>query len=126
MTLKRALELMKIEKKCIKRNKDQKCNRECEKCDLVQNTDELLEAYKIIIHFVSTNLKISKEEKRIKRIKEKHKYLKMLSTMQTNINVPEINCKECKNNRDSYCDYWNRFLYDEIGCCDKFERKGKI
>ena len=38
------------------------CNRECEKCDLVQNTDELLEAYKIIIHFVSTNLKISKWE----------------------------------------------------------------
>lgn len=56
MTLKRALELMKIEKQCIERNEKNECNRECEVCDLLQNTEELIEAYKIIIHFVSTNM----------------------------------------------------------------------
>lgn len=57
MNIKRALELMKIEKECIQRNKDEKCDRECEVCDLLQNTDELLEAYEVVINFISNNIR---------------------------------------------------------------------
>lgn len=56
INIKRALELMKIEKECIQRNKDEKCDRECEVCDLLQNTDELLEAYEAVINFISNNI----------------------------------------------------------------------
>ena len=56
MNLVRALELIKIEKQCIERNKKQQCDRQCEACDLVQKTNDLLEAYEAIIDFVSTNM----------------------------------------------------------------------
>ena len=52
MEIKRALELMKIERQCIQRNKDNKCDRVCEGCDLIQNVDELLEAYRIVISYI--------------------------------------------------------------------------
>ncbi len=45
MDIQRAFELMDIELQCIHRNKDKECDRVCEVCNLVQNTDELIEAY---------------------------------------------------------------------------------
>ncbi len=52
MTNTRALELLKIERECINRNNQpfgQNCDRKCSKCDLVQNTDELIEMYDFVI-----------------------------------------------------------------------------
>lgn len=52
MTNTRAIELLKIERECINRNNQpfgKNCNRECSKCDLVQNTEELLEMYDFVI-----------------------------------------------------------------------------
>ena len=46
MTIKRALELMQIEKECVSRGDT--CGRDCGNCELVQDTDELLEAYDIV------------------------------------------------------------------------------
>lgn len=48
MTPERVLELLKIERECIKRNKFG-CDRRCGECDLVQDTDELLEMYDMVI-----------------------------------------------------------------------------
>ena len=45
MTLPRAFELMNIEMECILRNYHGKCDRKCEKCDLVQKDTDLIEAY---------------------------------------------------------------------------------
>lgn len=46
----RALELMKIEKECIRRNASPfECDRNCAKCDLVQDDAELTEAYEYVI-----------------------------------------------------------------------------
>lgn len=47
MELKRVKELMEIERECVIRGST--CDRDCGKCDLVQDTEELLEAYKIVI-----------------------------------------------------------------------------
>ena len=47
MTIKRALELMQIEKECVSRGDT--CGRDCGNCELVQDTDELLEAYDKVI-----------------------------------------------------------------------------
>jgi hypothetical protein len=47
MKLQRALELMDIELSCINRNIEKTCDRHCEKCDLVQEDKDLIEAYQI-------------------------------------------------------------------------------
>ena len=45
MKISRAIELMEIERECVSRD----CDRDCEKCDISQDRDELLEAYNEII-----------------------------------------------------------------------------
>ena len=48
----RAIELLKIERECINRNNQpfgKNCDRNCSKCDLVQNSEELLEMYDYVI-----------------------------------------------------------------------------
>ncbi len=45
MQTKRMLELLKIERKCVQRNIDGQCNRDCAKCDLVQPDSEVIEMY---------------------------------------------------------------------------------
>lgn len=49
MTNQRILELLTIERKCIWRNIDKECDRDCSKCDLVQEDSELLELYSTLI-----------------------------------------------------------------------------
>ena len=58
MTIDRAIEIMNIEKSCVKRNEDNFCDRKCEKCDLVLPSDEILDAYDLVI----TELKKIKKE----------------------------------------------------------------
>ena len=41
----RIIELMRIERECVSRD----CDRECGKCDLVQDRSELIAAYDIVI-----------------------------------------------------------------------------
>jgi len=47
MTTEQAIKLMQVEMTCIKRasNVDHPCTRECEKCDLLQKSEDLIEAY---------------------------------------------------------------------------------
>lgn len=53
----RVIELLKIERECIR--KSSSCDRRCGNCELVQDTDELLEMYK-------TAIELLKERKAIK------------------------------------------------------------
>ena len=46
---KRILELLKIERECVRRNSNNECDRNCAKCDLVQKDADLLEMYDILI-----------------------------------------------------------------------------
>lgn len=50
MELKRVKELMEIEKECITRSDT--CNRDCARCELVQDDIELKEAYSSIIQLI--------------------------------------------------------------------------
>ena len=45
MTIDRIIDLLKIEQKCILRNTNNECNRQCGECDLVQDDGELYEMY---------------------------------------------------------------------------------
>lgn len=55
MTRQRAAELMEIEKTCVLRQGDiSKCDRRCEECDLVQDSDEIVEAYNLAIEALKT------------------------------------------------------------------------
>lgn len=45
MTIEEAKKLMMVEKECINRH----CDRDCEKCDIVQNIDDLNSAYDIVL-----------------------------------------------------------------------------
>ena len=49
MTINRQIELLKIERECVQRNHDEKCNRDCANCDLVQVDTDLLEMYDEVI-----------------------------------------------------------------------------
>lgn len=49
MTAARTLELLKIERECIQRNCDKKCDRDCGQCDLVQKDEDLVELYDELI-----------------------------------------------------------------------------
>jgi hypothetical protein len=49
MTIERIIELLEIEKECILRNATGECNRDCAKCDLVQDDTELQEMYTEVI-----------------------------------------------------------------------------
>ena len=51
MNLRRAAELMNIEKQCVKRAST--CDRDCAKCDLVQENSELIEAYSLAEYALS-------------------------------------------------------------------------
>lgn len=70
MTNRRILELLKIERECVKRGENRKCN----ECDLVQNTDELLEMYDSLIFGVEMRVEMDDEE-RDKRMLELAKRL---------------------------------------------------
>ena len=48
MTNERAIEVIKIEKKCVLRNM-RGCDRKCENCDLVMESEDILLAYDIAI-----------------------------------------------------------------------------
>jgi hypothetical protein len=60
MTDERVIELMKAEVRCIERQDTEACkrNREhtCINCDLVQDTDELLDAYDKVIALLNKSL----------------------------------------------------------------------
>ncbi len=52
LSIEKAMKLMKIEKECVLRQDTDKCNRDecgCQCCDLVQDPDEIVEAYDVAI-----------------------------------------------------------------------------
>lgn len=55
MTKERAIELLKIELACVKRNDDGLCDRVCAMCDLVQRTPELEDMYEYVIKHMEEN-----------------------------------------------------------------------
>lgn len=53
MEIQRAIELLKIEQECLKRNELKECNRECASCDIVQDSRELYRMYSLAIKVLS-------------------------------------------------------------------------
>ena len=57
MTVERMIELLKIEKECVTRASTDICDRQCDKCDLVQEDKELLMMYDQVISHLEHSLK---------------------------------------------------------------------
>ena len=49
MTLEEAIEIIKVERACVKRNTDNKCDRDCINCDLLRTEEEIFAAYDMAI-----------------------------------------------------------------------------
>ena len=45
MTIDRMIDLLEVEKACVQLNADQRCDRDCANCNLVQEDDELIKMY---------------------------------------------------------------------------------
>ena len=60
LSIDEAIALVKIENECVKRAEN--CNRKCNDCDLVQNTDTLLDLYEQLAEWLE-ELKALREEK---------------------------------------------------------------
>lgn len=61
MTTERILELLEIERECIKRSDF--CDRKCDQCSLVQKTDELMEMYDALIQWIGEGIKRNDKER---------------------------------------------------------------
>lgn len=55
LTLDDVIDILQNEQECVKRAAADKCNRKCEKCDLLRDTDNILKAYEIAIKNLKTN-----------------------------------------------------------------------
>lgn len=75
MTIDEAKRLLLIERECVKRNDDINCNRQCEKCDLVQDADKIIEMYSNVAEWLE-ELKAYKEIGTVKGYKEAKSTLK--------------------------------------------------
>lgn len=49
MGIEQIIEILNIEKECVKRNINKDCNRDCGSCDLVLEDEEILTAYILAI-----------------------------------------------------------------------------
>lgn len=67
MTRQRMVELLEIEKECVRRNSCGECNRACHICDLLQDDTELHEMYEEVIAMVKA------QEPRVLALDEIHR-----------------------------------------------------
>lgn len=67
MTQERIFQLLNVERACVRRacGKDgPPCNRDCGNCDLVQEDNELIEMYDILINHLASVKNIASNEER--------------------------------------------------------------
>ena len=50
MTIDKIIHLLQVEKECVLRNAEHRCNRDCENCDLCQIDTDLLEMYDAVLN----------------------------------------------------------------------------
>lgn len=49
MTIQRIHDIMENELQCVQRNELKECDRDCGKCDLLMDTDEIIQAYNDVL-----------------------------------------------------------------------------
>ena len=54
MGIEQIIEILNIEKECVKRNINKDCNKDCGSCDLVLEDEEILTAYTLAISILKT------------------------------------------------------------------------
>ena len=100
MTIDEAIALVNIEKECI--NRADNCNRKCNECNLVQDTNKLLDLYKQLAEWL--------EE--LKAIKE------------MDLSIPQHFTKEQSDWIKAYCiqrnkQFYNKAIDDFVNACKK-------
>lgn len=54
MGINQIIEILEIERECVKRNVEKDCDRDCGSCDLVLEDEEILTAYTLAISILKT------------------------------------------------------------------------
>lgn len=49
MDIQKAIQILQTEKECVGRNNGVNCDRQCDKCDLVLPSEDILQAYDVVI-----------------------------------------------------------------------------
>lgn len=97
MNIDKAIKLLIIERNCV-RHADV-CNRECDKCELVQDTDELLEMYDDVVKNLEKLKEYESLEKRGRLIKlpieDKKGDCRECVHTKTQCHHMEYKCSEC-------------------------------
>lgn len=70
MNLVRTLQLMEIELECIRRNENNECDRDCANCDIVQETEDLIDAYSTVISLLAYQI----EKEKLEGVKNEYIY----------------------------------------------------
>lgn len=114
MTPKRTAEILRIEKECVERQDTPRCNRDtngCQCCDLIQKTEDVLEAYNTAIAWADNYDHIQAELDYIKAYRDRTlgEWIDMDETGET------FRCSVCGAQygglrRPNYCDDCGAFM----------------
>lgn len=114
MTPERTAEILRIEKECVERQDTDRCNRDtngCQCCDLIQETEDVLEAYNTAIAWADNYIQIQAELDYIKSYSERilGKWIDEGETGKT------FRCSVCGARyeglrRPNYCDECGAFM----------------
>ena len=127
MTHDRAIELLKIERECINRNNQsfgENCDRNCGKCDLVQNTEELLNMYDYVINFVEKEgIRMNKCPYIVGNECDIDRYNTFFDRAELSDDSNSPTCNDCILDRTDACSRGGgRAVDDEI--CESFLKEG--
>ena len=67
MDIQKAIEIIKTEAECVRRNDGKNCDRDCGKCDLLRDASEILEAYMVVISAAEKQIPMNHHAARINK-----------------------------------------------------------
>lgn len=99
MTIKRTLDLLKIEHECMSRGANDDCDRDCASCDIVQDCTELNEMYVNVINLTKYYMK--RRSRTMERIDEIIEMLDKAECPKAYKQCPLFKYNDC----DNYCPF---------------------
>lgn len=68
MTKEKIIEIIKNELECVRTASDNKCNRDCENCKLVRDSDDIIKAYDFVIEMLEQESVLDKIRAEIEKL----------------------------------------------------------
>ena len=109
MTKERMIELLEIEHECMRRGAHSECDRDCAKCEIVQDDKELDEMYTGVIALLKEQEEqIKNRDESLEKAREEIKWLRGMLKEQDARELTIDEWREWKNNpkRNPICKLW--------------------